>query len=125
MSRTDRIKPRPTVGFKAVLGTSYQLCPKVSLYAEAEYRNVSVSSKERETIAYSLEALHTASTTQIEHDLSDLSMAERKGIARKTLNAASNTPENDDFDPDKPMDEHRSYINIGGLGITAGVRIDL
>jgi hypothetical protein len=84
MTRTDRIKPRPTVGFKAVLGTSYQLCPKVSLYAEAEYRNVSVSSKERETVAYSLEALHTASTTQIEHDLSDLSMAERKGIARKT-----------------------------------------
>jgi hypothetical protein len=37
----DEVKPNPTVGFLAALGTSYKLGKK-SAFAEVEYRNFTV-----------------------------------------------------------------------------------
>ena len=95
------------------------------MFAEAEYRNISVGSDERKTLSYSLEAFHAASLTSIVQDISDLTMAERRARSRKVITSSSNVEGNTNFDPDQPSDEARSYINIGGLGVTAGIRVDL
>ena len=45
----DVVKPNPTVGFMAAVGTSYKLGKKLSAFAEVEYRNFTVHGKTKET----------------------------------------------------------------------------
>lgn len=125
ISKKDRIIPRPTVGFKAVLGGAYNLTKHISAYAEVEYRNISVSSKEKKTIAYSFSGVHISSEAVIVRTLEDLPLAERMSVSRKTITPDSNVKGYENYDPDKPADDNRSYINIGGLGLTMGIRVDL
>ena len=48
----DVVKPNPTVGFMAALGTSYKLAKNISIFGELEYRNFTVHGKSKETEVY-------------------------------------------------------------------------
>ena len=116
--RKDIVKPNPTVGFMAALGTSYKLGNKLSAFAELEYRNFTVHGKTKETTEYTVNGsnqLGTLTTAQIHTDYVDV------------INTSSNNPTTNQagFDPNKPLEELSSYISISGVGLTLGLRYDL
>lgn len=133
--RTEEIKPNPTFGFQGALGFNYNASRRIDVFAEAEYRNVPVRSKSKEVTEYN----ETNKVVNLQTDavlselpgrtLNDLSYAERHTEYVTVLDENSNTPTGTSGsrttykDDDAPANDLKSYINIGGLGINAGIRI--
>ncbi|KVV13693.1 outer membrane beta-barrel protein [Flavobacterium sp. TMP13] len=120
----DVVKPNPTVGFMAALGTSYKLGKNISAFAELEYRNFTVHGKTKETEVYTENGVDKLNTTTT---FREASYAAIHSNYVKSLNGSSN---NDDFnttsfDDTKPMDELSSYVGISGLGLTLGLKYSL
>ncbi|MFN7099335.1 MAG: outer membrane beta-barrel protein [Flavobacterium sp.] len=114
----DRIKPNPTVGFMASLGTTYALGNKLAVFAELEYRNFTVHGKSKETIVYERNgqnALSSRTNAQINTNYVDR-------LDVNSNNAATNP---NGLDSSKPMDELSSYVGISGLGLTLGLKYSL
>lgn len=114
----DKVKPNPTIGFMAVLGTSYKVANHVSLFAELEYRNFTVHGETKETTEFTRngqDALSTRTTSQIHTNYSD----------RLDVNSNNALTNPNGVDSTKPMDELSSYVGISGLGFTFGVKYSL
>ena len=114
----EKVKPNPTVGFMAVLGTSYKLANHISLFAELEYRNFTVHGKTKETTEFTVngnDALGTRKTSQIHTNYGD----------RLDVNSNNATTNPNGVDTTKPMDELSSYVGISGLGMTFGLKYSL
>jgi opacity protein-like surface antigen len=114
----DKVKPNPTIGFVAALGTSYKLGKNISVFAELEYRNFTVHGKTKETTEFTVngkDALATRSTSQIHTNY------------RNSLNTTSNNALTNPNGVDKTqaMDELSSYVGISGLGLTLGLKYSL
>ncbi|CAL1518241.1 outer membrane beta-barrel protein [Chitinophaga sp. MM2321] len=135
--RKEEIKPNPTIGFQGALGVSFNVSPRFDIFVEAEYRNVPVKSKEKEITTY--EEAHTLvnGTTgdKIQdlpgRSLGDLSVAEKNTIYVTTLDKNSNTEINESGtktfykNDNEASNDLKSYINIGGLGLNAGLKFRL
>jgi opacity protein-like surface antigen len=122
----DKVKPNPTVGFMAVLGTSYKLAKHVSLFAELEYRNFTVHGKTKETTEFTVngnDALSTRNTSQIHTNYRDrLDINSNNPL----FNPNTATPDTKDTTrPNDAMDELSSYVGISGLGMTLGLKYSL
>jgi len=114
----DKVKPNPTLGFTAALGTSYKLGKHISAFAELEYRNFTVHGKTKETTEFTVngkDALATRTTAQIHTNYQD-------GLNVNSNNALTNP---NGVNKDKPMDELSSYVGISGLGLTLGLKYSL
>ncbi|MFD1603519.1 outer membrane beta-barrel protein [Flavobacterium artemisiae] len=114
----DKVKPNPTLGFTAALGTSYKLGKHISAFAELEYRNFTVHGKTKETTEFKVngqDALASRTTAQIHTNYRD-------GLTTTSNNAATNP---NGVDSSKPMDELSSYVGISGLGLTLGLKYSL
>jgi len=114
----DKVKPNPTIGFSAALGTSYKLGSHISAFAELEYRNFTVHGKSKETTKFTqngVDALAGRTTAQIHTNYRD-------GLDVNSNNAATNP---NGVDQTKPMDELSSYVGISGLGLTLGIKYSL
>lgn len=114
----DKVKPNPTIGFTAAVGTTYKLTSHLSAFAELEYRNFTVHGKTKETTEFTVngqDALATRSTAQIHTNYRD-------GLNVNSNNAATNP---NGIDSSKPMDELSSYVGISGLGLTLGIKYSL
>ncbi|WP_269224113.1 outer membrane beta-barrel protein [Flavobacterium sp. IMCC34518] len=114
----DQVKPNPTLGFTATLGTSYKLAKHISLYAELEYRNFTVHGKTKETTEFTVngkDAMATRSQAQLHTNYQDR-------LDVNSNNAATNPS---GLDKTKPTDELSSYVGISGLGMTIGVKYSL
>jgi opacity protein-like surface antigen len=112
----DVIRPKPTVGFQAALGTSYKLAKNLSAFAELEYRNFTVHGKDKETTEFTVngtDRLSTRNTSQVHSNYTD------------RLDSNSNNAQFNTVDTTKPMDELSSYVGISGLGLTLGVKYSL
>ncbi len=115
----DKIKPNPTVGFMAALGSSYKLGNHISLFAELEYRNFTVHGKTKETTEFTRngqDALATRTTAQIHtnyQDHLDLNSNNSLGDPSRTI------------DSTRATDELSSYVGISGLGMTFGLKYSL
>ena len=123
----DVVKPNPTVGFMAAVGTSYKLGKKLSAFAEVEYRNFTVHGKTKETTEFTVngaDALSTRTKSQIHTNY------------RERLDVNSNNPlfnpntatvidKKDTTRPNEAMDELSSYVGISGLGLTLGLKYSL
>ena len=137
IQRKEKISPNATVGFQGALGFNYRLGKTIDLFIETEYRNVPVKSKSKEVTAYN-EKTNVVNTTNgqvvtsTSRSLGDLSTAERQTVYQTTLDQSSNTPtgttdpahptQTQYKDNNKPANDLKSYINIGGLGINLGLR---
>ncbi|WP_143306769.1 outer membrane beta-barrel protein [Chitinophaga vietnamensis] len=137
ISRKEEIKPNATIGFQGALGVSFNVSRRLDIFVETEYRNVPVKSKSKEVTKYAETntAINGSTgaviTTVSTRSLSDLSIAEKQTDYVTTLDKNSNTPigtvgsktyyKNDNA----PSNDLKSYINIGGLGLNAGVKIRL
>lgn len=114
----DKVKPNPTIGFSAALGTSYKLGKHISAFAELEYRNFTVHGKTKETTEFKMngqDALATRTTAQIHTNYRDR-------LDVNSNNAATNP---NGVDSTKPTDELSSYVGISGLGLTLGIKYSL
>ncbi len=123
----DVVKPNPTIGFMAALGTSYKLGKHISAFAELEYRNFTVHGKTKETTEYTVngqDALATRNTSQIHtnyHERLDVN----SNNPLFNPNTATTTDATDTTRPDDKMDELSSYVGISGLGLTLGLKYSL
>lgn len=123
----DVVKPNPTLGFMATLGTSYKLGKHISAFAELEYRNFTVHGKTKETTEYTVngqDALATRNTSQrytVYHDRLDVN----SNNPLFNPNTATTTDTADTTRPNDKMDELSSYVGISGLGLTLGLKYSL
>jgi hypothetical protein len=121
----DVVKPNPTVGFMAALGTSYKLGKNISLFGELEYRNFTVHGKSKEMEEYTengVDKLNTATgfRPDASYSASHVNYVEQINTTsnNKSTNAAG-------FDNTKATDEISSYVGISGLGLTLGLKYSL
>lgn len=111
----DKVKPNPTVGFMATLGTSYKLGKNISAFAELEYRNFTVHGKSKETTEFIVNgqnALAGRTQAQIHTNYVD----------RLDVNSNNASTNPNGLDSTKSMDELSSYVGISGLGMTLGLK---
>ena len=114
----DKVKPNPTLGFSAVVGTSYKLGKNISAFAEVEYRNFTVHGKTKETTEFTVngaDALSTRTKSQIHTNYVDK-------LTTTSNNAATNP---NGVDTTNPLNELSSYVGISGLGLTLGLKYSL
>jgi hypothetical protein len=114
----DVVKPNPTIGFSAVMGTSYKIGKKLSVFAELEYRNFTVHGKTKETTEFKVngnDALATRTKAQIHTNYVD----------KLTTSSNNKLTNPNGLDSTKAMDELSSYVGISGLGLTLGLKYSL
>jgi hypothetical protein len=119
----DVVKPNPTIGFMATLGTSYKLGKKLSAFAELEYRNFTVHGKTKETETYTENGVDKLNTST---NFRAASYSATNTDYVSSLNATSNNSEyNSSFDSTKAKEELSTYVGISGLGLTLGLKYSL
>jgi opacity protein-like surface antigen len=128
LDREEKINPNATIGFQSALGFDYKISDRLSVFSELEYRNVSVGGKDKELEKYSGTATVVVNATNTPAGSRTLSLNEqplgdREVTYHKTINSTMNVKGAANYDPTKPSDELRSYINIGGLGLNVGLKI--
>ncbi|POY37330.1 hypothetical protein C3K47_06075 [Solitalea longa] len=131
LHREEEIEPRATIGFLGALGINYPVAKKVKAYAEVEYRNIAVSSKGKEVTAYSGTGVSRVNGQPVTLAYENLEQGEKFTDYKTSLNTSSNTEytlgtttRNPNFDKTKNAEDLRSYINIGGLGFSVGVKVN-
>jgi len=124
LTRTERVKPKPTVGFLGAAGFNYPIGKNISFFSEIEYRNVSVNSDSKEVTAFAATGT-LANGNKVNVGLSDLPVGTRETNYHKKLTPSSNVPGTAGYDATKPSDDLKSYINIGGLGLNVGIKIGI
>lgn len=122
----DKVKPNPTLGFTAAIGTTYKLTTHLSAFAELEYRNFTVHGDTKETTEFTVngqDALATRTTAQIHTNYQDhLDVNSNNAL----FNPNTATPDQRDTTrPNDAMDELSSYVGISGLGLTLGIKYSL
>jgi hypothetical protein len=120
----DVVKPNPTVGFMAALGTSYKLGKNISLFAELEYRNFTVHGKTKETEEYTENGVDKLNTTTNFRKAS-YSAIHTNYVDHLDSNSNNETYNATGFNEDEPMNELSSYVGISGLGLTLGLKYSL
>ena len=114
----DKVKPNPTVGFMAVLGTSYKLGKNIAAFAELEYRNFTVHGKSKETTEFTMNGQNAlAGRTQAQ--------IHTNYVNRLDVNSNNAATNPNGLNSTKPMDELSSYVGISGLGLTLGLKYSL
>ncbi|OXA77989.1 Outer membrane protein beta-barrel domain-containing protein [Flavobacterium aquidurense] len=121
----DVVKPNPSLGFMASIGTSYKLGKHISAFAEIEYRNFTVHGKTKETEVYTengVDKLNTATTFRPD---ASYSASHTKYV--ETINSTSNSKVTNaaGFDNTKATDDVSTYVGISGLGLTLGLKYSL
>jgi len=124
LSREEEVKANPTIGFQSALGFDYSFGGRVNFFAELEYRNISVGSKEKELTKFEGEIVLT-NDTRMPITFDNAPEGTRTVNYHKTITSDMNFEESPDYDRNQPTDDLRSYINIGGLGVNIGVKIPL
>ncbi len=121
----EKVLPNPTVGFMAVLGSSYKLGKNISVYGELEYRNFTVNGKSKETKVYTENGVDkltvpTSFRPDASYSVNHVNYVEQ-------INSTSNnrTTNSAGFDNTKASDDISSYVGISGLGLTLGLKYSL
>jgi hypothetical protein len=120
----DVVKPNPTLGFMASIGTSYKLGKHISAFAELEYRNLTVHGKTKETTDYTengVDKLNT-STSFRAASYSANHTNYHSSIDSNSNNTLTNAA---GFDNTKATDDLSTYVGISGLGLTLGLKYSL
>ncbi|RXK83466.1 hypothetical protein [Filimonas effusa] len=140
IQREEKVKPNATIGFQGALGVTLKAGNRLSFFLETEYRNVPVVGKSKEVTAYNettnvINNTNGSVVSSSSRGINDLSTAERNTTYHTTINQNSNTPtgttdpahptQTQYKDNNRPADDLRSYINIGGLGLNLGIRLNI
>ncbi|OCB75322.1 outer membrane beta-barrel protein [Flavobacterium crassostreae] len=120
----EKVLPNPTIGFMAVVGTSYKLGKNISVFGELEYRNFTVHGKSKETEVYTENGVDKLNATT---SFRDGSYAENHVNYVEQITASSNNKLTNKagYDRSKASDDVSSYVGISGLGLTLGLKYSL
>lgn len=121
----DVVKPNPTVGFLAALGTSYKLGTHIAVFAELEYRNFTVHGKTKETEVYTengVDKLNVATTFRPD---ASYSANHTKYVEKIDTTSNSKVTNASGFDSTRATDDISSFVGISGLGLTVGLKYSL
>lgn len=120
----DVVKPNPTLGFMASIGTSYKLGKHISAFAELEYRNFTVHGKTKETEVYTENGVDKLNTTT---SFRAASYSANHTKYHDSINSTSNNTLTNPtgFDNTKATDDLSTYVGISGLGLTLGLKYSL
>lgn len=121
----DVIKPNPTVGFTAALGTSYKLGTHIALFAELEYRNFTVHGKSKETEIYTENGVDKLNTPTSFRPDASYSASHTHYVDQINTTSNSKVTNAAGFDNTKATDDISSYVGISGLGLTVGLKYSL
>ena len=121
----DVIKPNPTVGFTAALGTSYKLGTHISIFAELEYRNFTVHGKSKETEIYTENGVDKLNTPTSFRPDASYSASHTKYVDQINTTSNSKVTNAAGFDNTRATDDISSYVGISGLGLTFGLKYSL
>ena len=121
----DVVKPEPTVGFMASVGTSYKIGKHLSVFAEIEYRNFTVRGKTKETEEYTENGVDKLNTPTAFRPDASYSANHVKYVEQLTSTSNSKVTNAAGFDNTKATEDISSYVGISGLGLTLGVKYTL
>lgn len=121
----DVVKPNPTIGFLAALGTSYKLGTHISLFAELEYRNFTVHGKTKETEVYTENGVDKLNTATAFRPDASYSANHTKYVEQINTTSNSKVTNASGFDSTKATDDISSFVGISGLGLTFGLKYSL
>jgi cell wall-associated NlpC family hydrolase len=121
----DVVKPNPTVGFMAAIGSSYKLTNKLAAFAEVEYRNFTVSGKSKETEVYTENGADRLNTATAFRPDASYSAKHVNYVEKLTSSSNSKVTNASGFDDTKATDDISSYVGISGLGLTLGLKYSL
>jgi hypothetical protein len=120
----EEVLPNPTMGFMAALGTSYKLAKNISVFAELEYRNFTVSGNTKETVEYTENGVDKLNTPTSFRDGS-YSVNHTNYVEQINTSSNSKVTNAAGFDSTKATDDISSYVGISGLGMTLGLKYSL
>ncbi|AXB56168.1 outer membrane beta-barrel protein [Flavobacterium fluviale] len=121
----DVVKPNPTVGFMAALGTSYKLGTHISIFAELEYRNFTVHGKSKETEVYTENGVDRLDTPTSFRPDASYSAKHTKYVDQINSTSNSKVTNAAGFDNTRATDDISSFVGISGLGLTFGLKYSL
>jgi hypothetical protein len=121
----DVVKPNPTLGFMATLGTSYKLGKNLSAFAELEYRNFTVHGKTKETEVYTENGVDRLNTPTAFRQDASYSAIHTNYVDRLDANSNNSEFNSTTYDSSKAKDELSSFVGISGLGLTLGLKLSL
>jgi hypothetical protein len=121
----DVVKPKPTVGFMAAVGTSYKLGKHLSVFAELEYRNFTVHGKSKETEIYTEDGFDKLNTPTTFRPDASYSAKHVNYVDQLTITSNSKVTNAAGFDTNRATDDISSYVGISGLGLTLGLKYSL
>lgn len=121
----DVVKPNPTVGFMAAIGTSYKLGKKLAAFAEVEYRNFTVHGKTKETEVYKENGVNKLDTPTAFRPDASYSAKHSNYVEKLTATSNSKVTNAAGFDTTKATDDVSSFVGISGLGLTLGLKYSL
>lgn len=111
------VESRFSVGFAGALGVTYPIGPKLQVFGEVEFKNLSIKSKSAEIIKYETMAVNSTAGVSVPvpgQQLADLPMNEKK------FQFEDSYTESDD--PNAPRKIPTQYVNVGGIGVNVGIR---
>ncbi|MCB5984867.1 hypothetical protein LIT13_14815, partial [Flavobacterium psychrophilum] len=121
----DVVKPNPTIGFMAALGTSYKLGKNISVFGELEYRNFTVHGKSKETTEYTENGIDKLNTPTAFRPDATYSASHVNYVDQINSTSNSRVTNSANFDSSRAKDDISSYVGISGLGLTLGLRYHL
>lgn len=121
----DVVKPNPTVGFMAVLGSSYKVGKKLSVFAEVEYRNFTVHGKSKDTEVYTENGVNKLDVPTLFRPDASYSAKRANYVEKLTTSSNSKITNLAGFDTTKATDDISSFVGISGIGIGLGLKYSL
>lgn len=121
----DVVKPNPSLGFMASIGTSYKLGKHISAFAELEYRNFTVHGKTKETEIYTENGVNKLDVPTTFRPDASYSAKHTKYVEQVNSTSNSKLTNAAGFDNTKPTEDISTYVGISGLGLTLGLKYSL
>jgi hypothetical protein len=121
----DVVKPNPTLGFMAAIGSSYKIGKKLALFAEIEYRNFTVHGDTKETTVFTENGVDKLNAPSTFRPDASYSAIHTNYVDKLTTSSNSKVTNSAGFDNTKATDDISSYVGISGVGLTFGLRYSL
>lgn len=110
------VKSRFSVGFAGALGVTYPVGPRLHLFGELEFKNLSIKSKSAQIVSYETTATSASGTVLVPgQQLADLPKNETHFEFEDAYTQGAE-------DPDAPRKIPTQYVNASGVGLNFGVR---
>ncbi|MGC1631727.1 MAG: outer membrane beta-barrel protein [Gelidibacter sp.] len=118
----SEVKAQFSVGYFGALGVIYPITDNLSIFGEAEIKNLSIKSKSAKIIEYSTTAITNGQSQLIPgQQLADLPVYEKEFEFTDEYNQSTTTPPNQNEARKIPT----QLVNASGIGINVGVRFTL